>query len=177
MFFISAFMVILLTIQDTDLLVTGYMVTTGPPGVIHRYNMLLGSTAQADGESKSFPVLSAAAQTWGRLGTITEDKDPSQTLFNSCCILRVMYPQHAERVCGYLSKKKELCPHAYLRPKSIGLVQAGYGEMRKQQNPIFTVVKFCLDVILTLFSLLNSFTEKFCSRCCSGNILRLPSQE
>lgn len=177
MFFISAFMVILLTIQDTDLLVTGYMVTTGPPGVIHRYNMLLGSTAQADGESKSFPVLSAAAQTWGRLGTITEDKDPSQTLFNSCCILRVMYPQHAERVCGYLSKKKELCPHAYLRPKSIGLVQAGYGEMRKQQNPIFTVVKFCLDVILTLFSLLNSFTEKFCSRCCSGNILRLPRQE
>lgn len=80
-------------------------------------------------------------------------------------------------VCGYLSKKKELCPHAYLRPKSIRLLRAGYGEMRKQQNPIFSVVKFCLDVILMLFSRLNSSTEKFYSRCCSGNILGLPRQE
>lgn len=32
--------------------------------------------------------------------------------------------------------KKELCPHAYLRQKGIGLRQAGYSEMREEKSRI-----------------------------------------
>ena len=79
--------------------------STGPSSVIHRYNMPLGSTAQADGESKGFLLLSTVAQSWGKLGTITEDKAVPQTLLIHAVSCRVMCPQDAERVCGYLSKK------------------------------------------------------------------------
>lgn len=79
--------------------------SAGLSSVIHRHNMLLGSTAQADGESKGFPLLSAVAQSWGRLGTVTEDKARSQPLLIHAVSCRVMCPQDAERLCGYLSKK------------------------------------------------------------------------
>lgn len=67
----------------------------------------------------------------------------------------------------------------YLRTKKHRITsdRIWWNERRKQQNHIFTAMKFCLVVILTFFYCLNTFTEKFYSRWCSGSILGLQRQE
>lgn len=77
--------------------------------------------------SLSLVLLPCHGKGWGTLQKTKLSLRPSSfTLYPVGSCAHEMQKEHV-----VISAKKELRPHTYLRLKSIGLLQAGYGERRK----------------------------------------------